>query len=616
MKLVRFTCLLLLVVPVSAFQNEKPAPPKTAAKPAPANPEEAKVRTQARSLLIALSTDARSFRDQRLRGRSLARIADALWEADPTEARSMFRKAWEAAEIADQEGEARVQEDLKQQRLRTGGGAASVNTPSSIRREVLRLAARRDRVLGEEFLEKLRTQKKEEAAKTERDNSRTDEAVSQRLGLARELLQSGEVERALQIADPALTSVTMDVIGFLTELRAKNATAADSRYAALLAAAPANPLSDANTVSLLSSYIFTPGFFVIFNNGGTSTSTRSNTILPIEGAPELRAAFFQSGSAILLRPLPPPGEKDESTAGLDGRYYVIKRLMPLFEQSASAEIVAALRGQLNALTALVNEQARNRDDESLNKGIKPDVPQPDQEQSLLDRIERAKTSAERDNLYVQLARVAARKGDLSAREYVSKIEDSETRKQVQGYTDGTLASYMVQKKQVDLALELAAKGELSHLQRTWLYVECAKLVAPSDRDRAMDLLRQASDEARRIEGSDENAPRALLAVANAVKVLEPARVWDATFDAVKAANSAENFTGEDGLIMYRMQIKGSSSTSSSTVAEFDVEGLFGALATEDYDRAVELARGFQQEGPRAVATIAIARSILKPRKAK
>jgi hypothetical protein len=50
------------------------------------------------------------------------------------------------------------------------------------------------------------------------------------------------------------------------------------------------------------------------------------------------------------------------------------------------------------------------------------------------------------------------------------------------------------------------------------------------------------------------------------------------------------------------------------VPEFDLDGLFRDLATQDYDRAVELARGFQGEGPRAVATIAIARAILEPKK--
>ena len=38
------------------------------------------------------------------------------------------------------------------------------------------------------------------------------------------------------------------------------------------------------------------------------------------------------------------------------------------------------------------------------------------------------------------------------------------------------------------------------------------------------------------------------------------------------------------------------------------------LANQDYDRAGELARGFEAEGPRAIATIAIARAVLEPKK--
>src|SRR6202022_87577 len=64
-------------------------------------------RAQARSLLISLASDARSFRDQTLRARSLARIADTLWSVDAEQGRTLFRKAWEAAETGDRESEER-----------------------------------------------------------------------------------------------------------------------------------------------------------------------------------------------------------------------------------------------------------------------------------------------------------------------------------------------------------------------------------------------------------------------------------------------------------------------------------------------------------------------------
>jgi len=90
-------------------------------------------------------------------------------------------------------------------------------------------------------------------------------------------------------------------------------------------------------------------------------------------------------------------------------------------------------------------------------------------------------------------------------------------------------------------------------------------------------------------------------------------VWDATFDAVKAANAAEGFTGEDGHFVFRFQSRGQNSISNKSVPDFNLEPIFRHLAVLDYGRAIELAKGFQAEGPRAIATIAIARAILHPK---
>ncbi|HKS10977.1 MAG TPA: hypothetical protein VJS13_15620 [Pyrinomonadaceae bacterium] len=570
-------------------------------------------RVAARSLLIALSTDARTFNDQTLRARSLARIADALWAVDAEQGRLMFRKAWEAAEGADLESERKLQEEIAQQKTKTGGGYA-ISLPPSLRREVLRLAARNDRALGEEFLDKLKAQKLEAANNANpRPGRLNNEALSQRLSVARELLQAGEMERALQFADPALTVVSTESLTFLSTLRAKNPVAADERYAALLASSARDPQADANTVSLLSSYIFTPYLYVIITGKGVNTSQSSDKIVPADVSPELRNMFFQSAASILLRPLPPPGQ-DQTSSGPEGKYLVIKRLLPFFEQSAPPEMAESLRAHLNALNATVSDDTRNRSDEWLGRGIRPEKPAEEKEQALLDRIERAKTSAERDQLYVELAFHLAGRGDMRARDFVSKIDDSEMRKGLQAYIDPSLAMYAVGKKLTDQALELVQKGELNHLQKVWVLTQTAKNLAPTDREKAVELVEMASNEARRIDVSDASRPQALIAVANALKVVDVSRVWDATFDAVKAANSAEGFTGEDGLMVLQFQSKGSSSVHTNDIPEFDLEGIFGQLANQDYERAVELARGFQGEGPRAVATIAIARAILDPKK--
>ena len=592
----------------------KTAAPKSRKTAGPAAAEEKERRTRARSLLVALSSDARTFHDQTLRARSLARIADALWPVDAEQARLMFRKGWEAAEVADQESDRKLQEEIRQLKARTGGGYAT-NLPPSVRREVLRLAARHDRALGEEFLEKLKAQKLESANIPIANPNQLADGLSQRLSVALELFETGAVERAMELADPALMTVSREGLNFLTYLREKNPSAADSRYSAMLATAANNPQSDSNTVSLLSSYIFTPHLYVTFTGGGVSTSQSSNEIKPADVAPELRAAFLQAAASILLRPLPQPGQPDHNASAADVKYLVIKRLLPFFEQFAPPETAESLRGHLNALTTAIKDHTRNRDEEYINKGIRPDKPAEEKEQVLLDRIDRAKTSAERDALFIQLAFNAANKPDMRAREFASKVEEPELRKQVVVYIDSTLAMSLVEKKLTDQALEIVHKGEIPQLMKTWVLTECAKIIAKTDQTKALELVDEAATEARRLEVSDPALPRALIAVANAVKVIDAKRVWDATFDAVKAANSAEGFTGEDGELVIKFSSKGSSSVRNSDIRDFDVEGIFKDLALQDYDRAVELARGFQGEGPRAVATIAIARAVLEPKKA-
>src|SRR5690242_17938863 len=104
--------LLFLVYSANAQSPEiKPAARTATAvtKSMPSNDRDVTARrTRARALLISLATDARSFRDQTLRARSLARIADALWSVHLEQGRLLFRKACEAAEIADQENAARA----------------------------------------------------------------------------------------------------------------------------------------------------------------------------------------------------------------------------------------------------------------------------------------------------------------------------------------------------------------------------------------------------------------------------------------------------------------------------------------------------------------------------
>lgn len=566
------------------------------------------------SLLVTLANDARSYQDQQLRARTLSRIADALWEPDPEQGRALFRKAWDAAEIADQETARRVNED----RLRQQGG--NPNTPTAVaggpdvRAEVLRLAARHDRALGEEFLDKLKEARVRET--TDATSPATENipdsslARRQRVQLANQLLDT-DVERAIQFADPVLRSVSLEALSFLSALREKNPAAADQRYARMLAIAETDLTSDANTVSLLSSYLFTPQLFVTFSpDGGQSSSSMSKHTPPPEVAPELRDAFFRIAAGILLRPSPSK-EQDRSSSGLQGKFLVIRRLLPLFEQYAPKEMTTQLRSEMSVLGQGAESDVRELDDDNpIQPVTTPERRAEDVEKALLDRLERAKTSEERDAIYLQLASRTAQNGDLRARDFADKIEDSELRKQAKPYVDMNLGMKAVEKKDIETVLLLAGKGELLHIQKVWLMTEAAKAMPPADREKALDTLADALAEARRVDVGDADRPRALVAIANVLLTLDRARAWDTMLEVVKASNSAAGYNGEDGRLMMRLQSKNMSSMHTSSVNAFNLPGIFRALAKENETQAIEIARSFEGEAPRATALIAVARQLL------
>lgn len=616
-------CLLVLLVLTAANAQETAQKvietPPAAAAPAPtakSKPTSAAAkakleqqRSLALSLLVSLANDARSFRDQKLRARTMARVADGIWDADPAQGRSLFLRAWDAAEVADEDAAREMREE--RQRQETTGRGAMLMRPPDLRSEVLRLAAKRDRALGEELLDKLKQAKTQEASDTPAQRPEalnTPEAIGQRLGLARQLLEV-DLARALQFADPALTTITMQGLNFLSFLREKDTAAADQRYARMLALAEADQQSDANTASILSSYVFTPHMFVTFDRGGGANTSQMGRPTPPATTPQLRAAFFRTATQILMRPLAPP-EQDRTTSGIEGKYLIISRLLPLFEKYATPQATELMRGQLAGLSGSVREETRKRDDEMLRRGIRDDEPGADSEQSLLDQIDRAKTSERRDELYTELILRALGNGDLRARDLVDKVESAELRKQLKPFVDLSLTISFIDKKKSEDALRLATNGELTHFQRVWALTQVARQISETDKDRALTLLGDALEEARRIETSDADRPRALIGVANALFPLDRTRAWELVSEAVGAANSSGDFSGEDSRLTLQLRTSVISSMRTNSTENFDVPAIFRTLAKDDYHRAAGLARTFEADSPRATALISVAQALL------
>ncbi|MGB8510882.1 MAG: hypothetical protein WCD76_21090, partial [Pyrinomonadaceae bacterium] len=290
-------------------------------------------------------------------------------------------------------------------------------------------------------------------------------------------------------------------------------------------------------------------------------------------------------------------------------YAVIARLTPLFEQYAPA-FAPRLRTQLSALTPDTPENLRDPRGRLMTEGLVPeDEGRRDRTQDILNRIATAKTSDERDELYMQAAFAARDQNDPArAAEYVDKIEDLDLRKQVRAFMAFAAVNRAVREKKADEAYQLSRGGELTNVQRAWGMTEAARLLAKTEPGRAGEMLDEALVEARRIDASTPDRTRALVAIATQLVQLDRPRAWETMSEVVKASNAAPAYSGEDGGLVARVQLKRGAATTEFPVQTFNLTEIFMTLAREDFNRAADLARSLTGEYPRSIATLAVART--------
>lgn len=596
-----FVSLSLSVSAQQIAPSTSPVKATKASAPKEIDPEDLQHRSVALSLLQSLSIEARSYRDEPLRARVQARIADALWDQDKEAARVLFRRAWDVAEGLEL-GAAGNSGNSAPGRLAQGQSRPRTN----LRREIVQLAARRDHALGEEFLAKLTAKDPTRQTNDQTPNRQelSSAEIAERLRLANGFLESDNLERALQFADPALTRVTLGSINFLVTLRDKNAAAADQRFAALLSMAAADPASDANTVSLLTSYAFTPSIYLVVSPTGIPSS---NSYLPHPApdlAPALRRDFLQTAANILLRPF---AQLDQSSAGRAGTYFIAVRLLPLFQRFAP-DLASAISAQLAALGPEASQATINAGDRAVNRGMTGDGQRDGIDDELKDDLDRAQGADARDRAYAFAAMRAADEGDPRARDLADKIEDLDTRKGLHTFVDYNYIGTLIRKKRVDEALLLTRKADLPHTLRAHFLTQAAAIAAKSDRTRATELLSEALTEARRIDAGTPERAYSLVALVAQFSKLDKTRGWELLSETIKAANAVADFTGENGHTSVTLEGKFSIRLSTELVTPTDLANLFASLAEDNFYQAMDAGKSFTGDAPRALVTMSIARA--------
>ena len=544
--------------------------------------------------LSALATDAQTF-DPALRSHIQTQVANLVWNFDRSFARDLFLKAWEAAESADREAAEKQQSNES-------------SNPREARREVISAVWLRDHNLGEQLLAKLIKHEKEDNESANSSSTAQVRKVSvdelERLNVATQLLEDGDPAEAAKFAGDVLNRAVIPSLRFLSKLREKNATAADELYVSLLSRVVSDPAADANTVSLLSSYVFNPYVYVTIGSNGfprivqTTGETGSAVV-----SPRIRSMFLDSAAQVLLRPSSNPAAPRMT-------YMVAIRLLPLFEQFAPS-LATQIKSMISELSVGVPSGVKNP--EMVSK-LRSGINNPDSNENIRDILNRAKQQTNatlRNQLYIRAAILAAGQGDRIATRILQDIDSDDLRDRVRSYVYMLLAKHAITKKDLETALEFARSESLSPIERVWIYTEAVDLIkTKKSRGSVTDLLVQAVTLARKMDAADPNRARALTGVAVQFMRYKRALAEQYAIEAVTAANKTETLDSDDSVLEIRLETPVGDWSSFYPAPNFCLKSLFRDLAKDDFFQAINISENLKSKEARSAATIAIAETVL------
>ena len=609
--------ILVLSIGVSA-QTQKlagnasmPAKRSAISNPTDSSSSSTADRSQAAAIAIIHSLVERSerFQDLRLRASTQAKAADAIWDVDPGFARDLFLRVWSVAETVDEEGSQRAEEARRTALADRSVGLVLLTPQSSMRSEVLRLATRHDQKLGEMFLDKLEAPKDESSKNTSTsyfDPTEPKLAIAKRLEVALRLLNAGDTVQAKAFAESALTFATSQGIIFLCTLRQNEPENADKLYTRLLAYTQIDSSADATTVSLLSSYVFTPTLLVTATRRGRISNQFADNASHADIPVGLRSSFFRVAASILLRPLP-AGSEDRSAAGPGGTYFTIARLLPLFQQYAP-DYVPALNSQLSVLSVAAPENYKNGQEEMLHLGLQSENSRT--VESILSKVPEASGNSERDTLYIEAIRLGSQTGDPQIRQLADKVEDRKLRESAQAFADLAVISNSINKKRTKEALEIFSDGRLLPLHRIWAATKLSALVRSSDPDRADQLLDDSAEALTSFASDDPQRLYGLTCVADTFLKVNRIHFWNSLQDAISAANAIPTAELESTKLAARLRTRNIIAMINVYEPSFSLVHLFELLAQEDIDLAVSTAGRLNGESASAAVNLGIARVAL------
>ncbi len=585
-------------------------------------------RAEAVALLVETADKARSFDDLFYRARVQALAADALWPVDERQARAIFRRAWEAAEASDKADREEAASEM---------GALPGQTPkvTDARDEVLRKAAARDSRLAELFLRDLTSEKDESAAPGTEPPRRTawgelSPAGARRLALAYELLEAGQTQRAAQVASPLVNEgVSANLIAFILRLRDRSMTEADTLYLRLVERAAADSRTDVNAVLLLSSPVVSPELLVVVDEFGSPQfralpPATANAATMQTVTHKAWTAFYNLAASVLSRPVSSDGGA-LTMQELMGRFYATGRLLPFFENTSAP--YAAYAPTLRARhSELFNEiEAGRREQVSSQFGLSRVMPTGyvDPLRARADELAHATDPQERAEAALAMVTTAVRYRYWDrARRAAAEIEDETVRARVLSFIqvhqikDITRAYEADQEDDFEGVARFSRGSDAPPFAKAWGLAQATVIAARKKglgaeaRQAAIaELINEAEGFASRVEQGTRERVAAYGVVTMAAARADAGRAWGLLRETVKAANSVEDFAGDESSFDLGGDADAGAVPQFNVEAEvFRLDQIFATMAHLDFDKALAEARALEGGEPQAFATIAVAKS--------
>ena len=586
--------------------------------------------SRAIALLVETANKARLFDDLLYRARIQALAADALWTYDEQQARTIFRRAWEAATASDKEEREETASEI-------GALPGSIAKVTEARDEVLRRAAAHDSRLADIFLRELTSE--DDGAGVDNDPSARRSAWhelsasgARRLALAYELLDAGETRRAVEIAAPLINEgVSADTMAFILRLRSKAMSEADALYLHLVEHAASDPQTDANSILLLSSFAISQNLLVVVDESG-SLQFRSLPLAGGESATQLEItrqalnAFYNLAATVLLRPKP-AGSEAITMQDLIARFYATGRLLPYFESTSAqyAMHAPALRALQSELFSEIEANRRDQVSAQFKVSSLTTSAYADPLRSQNEELARAGSATERERIAISIIKTAVRNRFWDrARRAAAEIEDAGRRRAALSFIQvqqikAISVDYADEKEDdFESIVKFVRDADVPPFAKAWGMAEAAVVASrkhgPQTSQKIAELIDEAENYAAHVEQEKPERVAAYGVVVMTAARFDQPRAWRLLSELVKSANEVEDFTGDET----SFDLAADESSTDEASAEFRVEadvfrldGIFATMAHLDFDKALAEARNLQGQVPQALAAIAGARAVLE-----